>query len=85
MKKRTNVLVVLSSVLLLSQAYATTIPNTDDPTTFLGPTLRGSFTSSIGNQSAYSIAGEAGVKSARIGGTVACDPDHPLLWWSESA
>lgn len=71
MKKRTKVLVVLSSVLLLSQTYATTIPNTDDPTTFLGPTLRGTFTSSIGNQSAYSLAGEAGLKSGRLGGTLA--------------
>lgn len=69
MKKHMKLLMI-TSILLLDKTFAA-IPNTNDPNTFLGPTIRGAFTSSIGNESAFSIAGEAGVRSARVSGTVA--------------
>lgn len=59
-------------ILLLSintAAYAS-IPNNDDPTTFLGPIVRAGYTSPLTNTTAYSVAGEAGIKNLRIGGTV---------------
>lgn len=70
MKNNARLIMLGNILLLLSTAHAT-IPNTSDPNTFLGPTLRGSFTSSIGNESAFSIAGEAGLRSGRISGTLA--------------
>lgn len=53
-----------------STAFATTIPNTDDPTTFLGPTARVGLTSNIGNESAFSVAGEAAARNFRLSGTL---------------
>ncbi len=63
-------LVLMSSALFYSTAYSTNIPNTDNPKTFLGPTARVGFTSTLGDYSAYSVAGEAGIKNFRVGGTL---------------
>lgn len=46
------------------------IPNYDNPATFLGPTIKGSYTDSLRVNSAYSVLGEAGWKNFRVGGTV---------------
>lgn len=63
----------LASILLLNMyaANAASIPNHDHPTTFLGPTIKGAYTSTLDETTAYSIAGEAGLKNFRAGGTVA--------------
>lgn len=60
----------VSTAVLVSAAYSASIPNTDNPRTFLGPTARIDFTSTMDNDSAYSVAGEAGVKNFRVGGTL---------------
>lgn len=65
MKINAMVMLIVSSALFMSTAYAT-IPNTDDPTTFLGPTLRLGFTNNMTDTSAYSIAGEAGRRNYRL-------------------
>lgn len=39
-------------------------------TTFVGPTLRGGFTSTLNDWTAYSVAGEVGLKNFRVGGTL---------------
>lgn len=70
MKLNAKVFMASSTLLLFSVANAATIPNTDDPTTFLGPTLRAGFTTNIGNEAAFSIAGEAAPKMGRLSGTV---------------
>lgn len=46
------------------------IPHSDHPATFLGPTARGSYTNPITDSTAYSIAGEVGLKNFRVSGTV---------------
>src|SRR5258708_1514164 len=53
---------------IFSIAFAN-IPNTDHPTTFLGPSLRAGYTSTLTNTLAYSLAGEAGIKNFRVSGT----------------
>ena len=63
-------LVCVGTLLCYSAAYATSVPNTDDPKTFLGPTARLGFTSTINDYTAYNLAGEAGNKNFRIGGTL---------------
>lgn len=66
MKKRTSGMLIFSSALfLLSSAYAA-IPNTDDPVTFLGPTLRLGFTNNITDTAAYSLGGQAGSRNYRL-------------------
>lgn len=62
-------LALLGLLLSLSAAYAA-IPNNDHPTTFIGPTFRGGFTSTFSDNGAYSLLGELGVKNYRMGGTV---------------
>lgn len=51
-------------------AQSATIPNTDAPTTFLGPTARLGITNLLSDTMAYSLAGEAGVKNFRLGATL---------------
>ncbi len=63
-------LVVTSTLLVYSTAYATSIPNMDNPSTFVGPTARVGFTSTFDDYTAYSLAGEVGVKNYRVGGTI---------------
>lgn len=53
-----------SMILCFTAAYA------NDPTTFLGPTVKGGYTSTFNNNTAYSVLGEAGLKNFRAGGTV---------------
>jgi hypothetical protein len=54
----------------IGAASATAVPNTSDPSTFLGPTLRFAFTNNIGNESAYSVAAEGGPRLGRVSGTL---------------
>lgn len=58
----------LSSAFLCLSAYSG-IPNNDNPTTFLGPTLKGKFTNAFTDTMAYSLLGEAGLKNFRVGAT----------------
>lgn len=58
-------LAVGSILACLSTAYAS-----DEPTTFLGPTANVSVTNSLNTTTAYSLAGEAGRKNFRVGGTI---------------
>ena len=70
MKKRSPLALLFSSALFyLNSAYAI-VPNNDHPTTFLGPTVRGGFSSLITDSSAYSFNAEYGLKNLRGGGTV---------------
>ncbi len=70
MKKHTKTLLILTSVLLFNKAYSTSIPNTDHPTTFLGPTVRGGFNGLLTDTSGYSFSAEGGGKDLRVGGSV---------------
>lgn len=66
MKKLSKLVLTLGSVILCSQVtYAS-----NQPTTFLGPTLKAGYTSTYNNYSAYSVLGEAGLKNFRLGGTL---------------
>ena len=66
MNKLSKLAVALgSAVLCLNVAYSS-----GQPTRFLGPTLKAGYTSNINNYTAYSLAGEAGVKDFRAGGTL---------------
>jgi hypothetical protein len=56
--------VLLSALLLQSTATVA------QPTTFLGPTAKASYTDTFTDTSAYSIAGEVGVKNYRVSGTL---------------
>jgi len=47
-----------------------TVEASNEPTTFLGPTLRGAYTAPWTDNIAYSVAGEAGVRNFRVGATV---------------
>lgn len=69
-KPATSIIVLASAFSFMNMTFATTIPNTNDPSTFLGPTLRVGMTSNIGNESAYSIAGEAGPRIGRVSGSL---------------
>lgn len=42
----------------------------NNPTAFLGPTLRGTFADKVNSFTAYSVLGEVGIKNFRIGATV---------------
>src|SRR5579871_1998956 len=70
MRRITKFSGVLAILLFHGAVYSTNIPNTDDPKTFLGPTARVDFTSSLNNDFAYNLAGEAGIKNFRVGSTL---------------
>ncbi len=71
MKRLSKLAIAISSTLAsVSIVCASSIPNTDNPTTFLGPTARLGYTSTLNNSTAYSLAGEAGIKNFRVGGTI---------------
>lgn len=63
------VLALGSSLICLAAAHAG-VPNNDDTTTFLGPTLKGKFTNTVTDNTAFSILGEAGLRNFRLGGTL---------------
>ena len=63
-------LVFTSALLLYNTAYSTNVPNTDNPVTFVGPTARLGYTSTINDYTAYNVAGEAGIKNFRVGATL---------------
>src|SRR5690349_19324285 len=62
-------LIFFSSLLFHNAAYSTTIFNTNDPATFLGPTLKLNFTNSLIENTAYTLSGEVGGRNYRIGAT----------------
>lgn len=65
MKKLSKIaLVICGTALSISTANAS-----HNSTTFLGPSLQGTYTSTITDETAYSINGEAGIKNLRAGGT----------------
>lgn len=71
MKKLSRVsLVMVSTLVYCGVVHAGSIPNTDNPRTFLGPTARIGVTSTLNDYTAYNLAGEAGIKNFRIGGTL---------------
>lgn len=70
MKIVSKIALTLVSVFLCLTASYSGIPNNDNPTTFLGPTLKGSFTDALNNRAAYSLLGEAGFRNFRAGGTL---------------
>ena len=77
MNKLSKLILGFSSTLLLySAAYSTNVPNTDKPVTFVGPTGRLGYTSSVNNYIAYNVAGEAGLKNFRVGGTLGWKMDE---------
>lgn len=51
------------------------IPNTDSPTTFLGPYAHGSFTNNLADNGAFSIGADIGANNYRLGGTIAWQAD----------
>ena len=59
------------TVLCLTSALAS-----NQPTTFIGPTLRGGYTAPLSDMTAYSVAGEVGVKNFRIGATLGLKIDQ---------
>lgn len=67
--KKIKLTFALSSIFLISVANAE-IPNDDHPSTFLGPTFKGSFTQRVSDSAAYSLLGELGVRNYRAGGTL---------------
>jgi hypothetical protein len=72
MNKFARLALILSGLMLFeSGALATTVPNTETPTTFVGPVVKGSFTNRLVEDKAYSLSGEAGPRNVRIGGTYA--------------
>ncbi|VVC76951.1 hypothetical protein AQUSIP_22780 [Aquicella siphonis] len=68
--KKTKVMAFacLSLLAYLNQAGAT-IPNTDHPTTFLGPALRLGFSNYMNDTTAYALAAELGIRNYRLDGT----------------
>lgn len=67
--KRLSSLIGLSSLLCSLGAFAS-IPNRDNQTTSLGPTLKGRYISPLSDVSAFSLLGEAGLRNLRLGGTL---------------
>ncbi len=68
--------ILASTLLFYSAAYSTSVPNTDNPVTFVGPTARLGYTGTINNYTAYNVAGEAGLKNFRVGGTLGWKQDE---------
>ena len=54
-------------------AYAS-IPNTDSPSTFLGPIARASFSNLYNNDTSYTIAAEGGPRNYRLTGSLGLRP-----------
>lgn len=65
-----KVVLAIAGTLMCLSAANIAFPKNNHPTTFLGPTLRGTYTDSYNAYTAYSLAGEAGLKNFRVGGTV---------------
>lgn len=58
-----------SALVLTALSTSLVYAASNDPNTFLGPTVKGRYTTSFSESSAYSVAGEVGIKDLRIGGT----------------
>lgn len=63
-------LTLISTLFFFNPVYSTTIPNTDHPVTFVGPTAKLGYASTINDFTAYSLMGELGFKNFRLGATV---------------
>lgn len=63
-------LCLITLPICVKTAWAANVPNTDDPSTFLGPIARLGITHNLGTDSAFSIAGEAGSNDARVGASL---------------
>lgn len=70
MRKFVSIILGLITTLFFAGIVSASIPNNSHPTTFLGPILKGSYTNTYNNTTAYSVLGEAGVQNFRLGGTV---------------
>jgi len=64
-----SIISVITLSIFFSIAYSG-IPNTANPTTFLGPTLKAGYTGPLTSATAFSIAGEGGPKNFRLGGSL---------------
>lgn len=76
MKQLTSKLSILflSSLVFCSASFAAT-PNTTNPQTFLGPTARLGFTTTLSDTSAIAVAGEAAPKNYRLNLTMGWELD----------
>lgn len=75
MKRVLQGISILIGLPIITQVSFGAIPNTDDPSTFLGPILKGSYSDSINEDFAYSVLGEAGIKNYRANGTLGAKID----------
>jgi hypothetical protein len=66
MKKLSKLALLLGASLLSCNVALAS----NQPTTFIGPTLQAGYTSTINDYTAYSLLGEAGVKNFRANGTL---------------
>lgn len=80
MKKVTSLALVLGHSILLLNSACATVPNIHNPTTFLGPSVRGSLTTPLADNVAYSLLGEAGLRNFRASSTLGfrLNPNHRL-------
>lgn len=69
MKNLFKTAIALGSALLCFNFAEASVPNSDNTTTFLGPTLKLRYTAPFNYLTAYSIAAEGGIRNARVGGT----------------
>lgn len=61
--------VFFSILILAGVSHSASIPNNDNPVTFLGPTIKAGLVNRLVEDKAYSLAGEAGPNNWRISGT----------------
>jgi len=71
MKQYFRLVPVIVSSLLVCTAHSGTIPNTDHPVSFVGPTLEARLTNRLVEDKAYSLEGEAASRNLRVSGTYA--------------
>lgn len=68
---------ILLTAFCMTAATATSIPNNaHNPSTFLGPTVRLGVTKLVTDDTAFSVAGEAGLRNLRLGGTFGWEFDY---------
>ncbi len=60
----------LVALMCTGNALQAAIPNTDNPTSFVGPTGKAKYSTIITQNSAFSVLGEAGPRNYRLGGTL---------------
>lgn len=70
MKYFARFIVFLGGAALSASVCSASIPNRDDPTTFLGPTLQGQYTHLLRDNLSFSVGGELGRRDERVSGTL---------------